>query len=369
MRRGRIGSGSGPATSASLEGGPGHRVEALEGADVHPTLGQGVEVTVDDERALDLRGRGLTGPAPVALVGREDGCGGSGLIGGWVDELGFGIGRVGVGLLGWDRHWLFFVDDAVFAELGCRVGDPPDLGQGAFGVDIDHHCRRAVLIDARLGVVRPPADRDDGVAFPVGERLGIPRDRGARTPFDLAVEPGEAIEVQLFEYAVGPRSFLTVSDADLSTKDQLSADFLLTYLTDPYTIFNYDQETGERLDTRTEVVQSLLAGEISGAYGLSNRLQVGAALPLVLSISGQGLDPETGNVAADGLQATGLGDMRLEAKYLIRRLEENKDTYLSSEQLFSSFRLAVINNSDAIPQYGEIEKVGDEGGDFIFLKK
>jgi hypothetical protein len=56
-------------------------------------------------------------------------------------------------------------------------------------------------------------------------------------------------------------------------------------------------------------------------------------------------------------------------KYLIRRLEENTDTYLSSEQLFSSFRLAVINNSDAIPQYGEIAKVGDEGGDFIFLKK
>jgi hypothetical protein len=56
-------------------------------------------------------------------------------------------------------------------------------------------------------------------------------------------------------------------------------------------------------------------------------------------------------------------------RFLIRRLEENKETYLSSEQLFSSFRLAVINNSDAIPQYGEIEKVGDEGGDFIFLKK
>ena len=56
-------------------------------------------------------------------------------------------------------------------------------------------------------------------------------------------------------------------------------------------------------------------------------------------------------------------------RFLIQRLEENEETYLSSEQLFSSFRLAVINNSDAIPQYGEIEKVGDEGGDFIFLKK
>jgi hypothetical protein len=56
-------------------------------------------------------------------------------------------------------------------------------------------------------------------------------------------------------------------------------------------------------------------------------------------------------------------------RYLIDRLEKNENTYLSSEQLFSSFRIAVINNSDAIPQYGEIKNVGDEGGDFIFLKK
>ncbi len=56
-------------------------------------------------------------------------------------------------------------------------------------------------------------------------------------------------------------------------------------------------------------------------------------------------------------------------QYLIERLSKNGETYLSSEQLFSSFRIAVINNSDAIPQYGEIRNVGDQGGDFIFLKK
>jgi uncharacterized caspase-like protein len=54
-------------------------------------------------------------------------------------------------------------------------------------------------------------------------------------------------------------------------------------------------------------------------------------------------------------------------KYLINRLNQNEDIYLTSEQLFASFRLAVINNSDAVPQYGEIRNVGDEGGDFIFL--
>ncbi len=56
-------------------------------------------------------------------------------------------------------------------------------------------------------------------------------------------------------------------------------------------------------------------------------------------------------------------------KYLIERLDNNDDKYIASEQLFSSFRIAVINNSDVIPQYGEIKNVGDEGGDFIFIKK
>ena len=55
--------------------------------------------------------------------------------------------------------------------------------------------------------------------------------------------------------------------------------------------------------------------------------------------------------------------------YLINRLEDNEQDYLSSEQLFSSIRIAVINNSDVIPQYGEIMQVGDEGGDFIFVGK
>ncbi|OFY54965.1 MAG: hypothetical protein A2Y87_02800 [Bacteroidetes bacterium RBG_13_46_8] len=56
-------------------------------------------------------------------------------------------------------------------------------------------------------------------------------------------------------------------------------------------------------------------------------------------------------------------------KFLIERLRENKEKCLSSEQLFSSFRIAVINNSDVIPQYGEIKNVGDQGGDFIFIRK
>jgi hypothetical protein len=56
-------------------------------------------------------------------------------------------------------------------------------------------------------------------------------------------------------------------------------------------------------------------------------------------------------------------------RYLVMRLKENKQTYLSSQDLFVSFRKAVINNSNAIPIYGEIKSVGDQGGDFIFVRK
>ena len=56
-------------------------------------------------------------------------------------------------------------------------------------------------------------------------------------------------------------------------------------------------------------------------------------------------------------------------KYLVERLEKSEDKYLSSEQLFSSFSHAVINNSNVVPQFGEIQNVGDQGGDFIFIKK
>jgi hypothetical protein len=54
-------------------------------------------------------------------------------------------------------------------------------------------------------------------------------------------------------------------------------------------------------------------------------------------------------------------------KYLIDRLKSNNEKYISSEQLFSSFRIAVINNSSVVPQFGVIQDTGDEGGDFIFI--
>ncbi len=53
--------------------------------------------------------------------------------------------------------------------------------------------------------------------------------------------------------------------------------------------------------------------------------------------------------------------------YLVKRLVENNEKYLSSMQLYNSFQIAVINNSSVVPKFGVIQEVGDEGGEFIFI--
>lgn len=56
-------------------------------------------------------------------------------------------------------------------------------------------------------------------------------------------------------------------------------------------------------------------------------------------------------------------------EYLVKRLKNNTEKYLPADQLFVSFRKAVMNNSTTEPQFGTIQDAGDEGGEFIFIKR
>ena len=97
-------------------------------------------------------------------------------------------------------------------------------------------------------------------------------------PFD------PAIDVQLFEYAVGPKTFFAVADADVAAPKQLSMDATVTFLTNPFTVYNVDASEDMITTERTKVVESLLAAELGAAYGVSHTLQVVATLPVVLSM-------------------------------------------------------------------------------------
>lgn len=54
---------------------------------------------------------------------------------------------------------------------------------------------------------------------------------------------------------------------------------------------------------------------------------------------------------------------------LVRHLNDNQEKFLPSMNLFMQFRETVMNNSFNAPQYGTIHNTGDQGGDFIFIKK
>jgi hypothetical protein len=58
-------------------------------------------------------------------------------------------------------------------------------------------------------------------------------------------------------------------------------------------------------------------------------------------------------------------------EYLVKKLKENKEKYLYAQRLYLQLKDPVINNSpnSQTPLHGVINEAGDEGGDFIFVKR
>jgi len=135
-----------------------------------------------------------------------------------------------------------------------------------------------------------------------------------KPPFDAA------IDVQTFEYAVGPKTFVTVADGDVTAREQVAVDALVTFLTKPFKIYDVDPNNPNKLaGTRTTVISSMTSAQLTAAYGATDRLQLGANLPIVFALQGDGLMPDTGSPMPGGLNVTGLGDLVVEAKYRLLR--------------------------------------------------
>ena len=133
-----------------------------------------------------------------------------------------------------------------------------------------------------------------------------------------------AIDVQLFDYAIGPKSFFTVANADVADKKQLALDALITFIKDPFIVYTTDGAQDPMITgQRTDVVESLTAAQLAAAYGVTDKIQIGASLPLVFSLTGQGLDPISGNGMAGGLQVTGTGDLLVEGKMKLWQANDN----------------------------------------------
>lgn len=66
---------------------------------------------------------------------------------------------------------------------------------------------------------------------------------------------------------------------------------------------------------------------------------------------------------------TEVPDQSVFLQQLVERLDNNTKDYITAEEIFGSIKDIVINSSPVTPVYGEIKDAGDEGGDFIFVKK
>lgn len=66
---------------------------------------------------------------------------------------------------------------------------------------------------------------------------------------------------------------------------------------------------------------------------------------------------------------TEVPDRSVFLEQLVNRLSNNTKDYITAEEIFGSIKDIVINSSPVIPVYGDIKDSGDEGGDFVFVKK
>src|SRR5688572_1929533 len=112
----------------------------------------------------------------------------------------------------------------------------------------------------------------------------VARAQAEPPPFD------HAIDINLFDYAAGPKTFFTVYTVDSTGTEPMND------------------------DTRTAVIKRMLAGALVGAYGLTDGIELDVTLPVVFTMTGDGVDPATGMHAEDPLTVAGLGDLRVEAK-------------------------------------------------------
>ena len=57
------------------------------------------------------------------------------------------------------------------------------------------------------------------------------------------------------------------------------------------------------------------------------------------------------------------------AYYFLKTLNDNSNKYLDASQIFNKIKIPVINNSEQSPKLAPIKNTGDEGGQFLFIKK
>ena len=57
------------------------------------------------------------------------------------------------------------------------------------------------------------------------------------------------------------------------------------------------------------------------------------------------------------------------AYYFLKALNDNQESYLDASRLFDRIKVPIVNNSDQSPKFSPIKNTGDEGGQFVFIRR
>ena len=142
--------------------------------------------------------------------------------------------------------------------------------------------------------------------------------------------PNRNFEADLFQPAIGPRNFLTLDAPEVPTHKQLSVGAFYDYQVDPYRISYTTLRANSIADEHvSHVVANQHKLELQGSIGLLDRFQVGVALPVTLVLNGEEVAAMGNNAAGSRFSATGLGDLRIEAKGVLTTFGEDDQLVLA----------------------------------------
>jgi OOP family OmpA-OmpF porin len=158
-----------------------------------------------------------------------------------------------------------------------------------------------------------------GKSKSIGVLLGVVSAASATTGTAFAQDAVESeFAAQRFDAAPGPRNFFTTRGVRTQGEMAFSAGLMLNFQNEPLSVRSCVSESGDcegdAQQIRTlKVVENMFQGDVLGSFTPIERLEIGLKIPVVYA-KGHGIDADG---QPDPIDATGLGDPALEAKYRI----------------------------------------------------
>ncbi len=119
-----------------------------------------------------------------------------------------------------------------------------------------------------------------------------------------------SFEAQLWHVPIAPTGYITIDSASVLAHKQFALTLSTNYQRSAFQV-SVDSDISE-LQQRFDAVKEQVMSELAMSIGLFDKVEIGIGIPMTLSLKGTDFDAM--GQAADPIAASGLGDIRIEAK-------------------------------------------------------